>query len=252
MVEFYKLIGRVVMCLLSAAPFSVHAANSLPLSGPISIICFCHTNILHCNLLLLSPSSFPSAWQYLYYYMFSTCLPLINTHGVGLTSTDIYSSVQSMPPPLQALFHLLPTLTTDHNAVWKRHSWWRRLPDLICQPVHHHHKQVEVQVIPPWLWTHLSSLPHVSAPSHCHSSPGFLMQFFSWFSIISTLSGILYTYPLTLSKKNHHSMKPYWSAPLLSTWIQQLCLTSKVQHISLIPLVLENQHQNTSATLIWH
>lgn len=252
MVEFYKLIGRVVMCLLSAAPFSVHAANSLPLSGPISIICFCHTNILHCNLLLLSPSSFPSAWQYLYYYMFSTCLPLINTHGVGLTSTDIYSSVQSMPPPLQALFHLLPTLTTDHNAVWKRHSWWRRLPDLICQPVHHHHKQVEVQVIPPWLWTHLSSLPHVSAPSHCHSSPGFLMQFFSWFSIISTLSGILYTYPLTLSKKKHHSMKPYWSAPLLSTWLQQLCLTSKVQHISLIPLVLENQHQNTSATLIWH
>lgn len=151
MVEFYKLIERVVMCLLSAAPFSVHAANSLPLSGPISIICFCHTNILHCNLLLLSPSSFPSAWQYLYYYMFSTCLPLINTHGVGLTSTDIYSSVQSMPPLLQALFHLLPTLNTQiimlsENVIVEGDAFLTLSVNLS----NHHHKQVEVHdVIPP-------------------------------------------------------------------------------------------------------
>lgn len=224
------------------------------------------TQRIVCLYLVLSLSSASVTLTFCIVIFYYCHLPLFLLPGSTSTTTcfpPVYLSLIHMELVLlllifillsRACLHLyrlslLPTLTTDHNAVWKHHSWWRRLPDLICQPVHHHHKQVEVHdVIPPWLWTHLSSLPHVSAPSHCHSSPGFLMQFFAWFSYQRCLAfSILIHWP---SQKKHHSMKPYWSAP--STWLQQLSLTSKVQHISLIPLVLENQHQNTSATLIWH
>lgn len=63
--------------------------------------------------------------------------------------TDFHSSsLQSISSPLQALLHLLSTLTTDHNVICKHHSWWRLMLDLICQPVNHPCKQEGTEPIP--------------------------------------------------------------------------------------------------------
>ncbi|XP_046717109.1 protein yippee-like 1 isoform X2 [Silurus meridionalis] len=48
-----------------------------------------------------------------------------------------------VPPALQALLHLLPTLTTNYNIICKHKV--RLLSDLVRQPVHHHCKQKRVQ-----------------------------------------------------------------------------------------------------------
>lgn len=47
------------------------------------------------------------------------------------------SSPLSIPPRLQVLFHLLHTLTTDHNFISEHHSPCRLQPGLICQTVDH-------------------------------------------------------------------------------------------------------------------
>ncbi|KAI5613191.1 potassium channel subfamily T member 1 isoform X2, partial [Silurus asotus] len=50
-----------------------------------------------------------------------------------------------IPPHLQALLNLLPTLTTNQNIIRKHHSPWRLLSDFVLQPVHHHGKQERAQ-----------------------------------------------------------------------------------------------------------
>ncbi|KAM9393919.1 uncharacterized protein KZ484_005042 isoform 1-T2 [Pholidichthys leucotaenia] len=71
----------------------------------------------------------------------------VNQEGeeVKVTREAQEAHITSIPPPLQVLFHLLPTLTTDHNVVCKHHGPRSLLPDLVCQPVHHHANQEGAQ-----------------------------------------------------------------------------------------------------------
>lgn len=79
-------------------------------------------------------------WMFKLIYIHCFCffifqpVTLIQTHLFWVAS----SSLQSMPPPLQSLFHLLPTLTTDHNVVCKHQ---RLLYDLSSYIAYHHHKK---------------------------------------------------------------------------------------------------------------
>lgn len=75
---------------------------------------------------------------------FSSCLHLIHPHVFCPASTNFSSSfLQSIPAPVQALYHLLST--TDHSVICQHNCPLRLLLDLISQPVHHHRKQHGVQ-----------------------------------------------------------------------------------------------------------
>lgn len=77
---------------------------------------------------------------------FTVKLSLIHTHVFCLASTEFHSSsFRCMRPPLQSLFHLLPTLTTHPNVFCKQHNPQRLLHDLICHLVHHYCKQEGAQ-----------------------------------------------------------------------------------------------------------
>lgn len=65
-------------------------------------------------------------------------------------------------PEQISLFQLLHTLTTHHDVLCKRHSAWRLLPDLLCQPVLYCCKQVGIRADP---WCYPSN-PSVSPTAH--------------------------------------------------------------------------------------
>lgn len=55
---------------------------------------------------------------------------------VYLLLTFYFSSLQSIPPLLQAFFELLPALITHHSAIYKHQSSQKHLLKVMCQPVH--------------------------------------------------------------------------------------------------------------------
>lgn len=67
---------------------------------------------------------------------------------------------------LSELFHLLPTLITDHSVICKHHRPQSLLRD------HHLSKQEGPQMVPPHPhpWIHLSLILHTPPLSRCHNS----------------------------------------------------------------------------------
>lgn len=116
------------------------------------------------------------------------CLPLIYT-SILFWLYFHSSSPLSIPPRLQVLFHLLHTLTTDHNFISEHHSPCRLQPGLICQTVDHYCQQ-EVSDSRSLMYSHLTNVSlssYMSGTILASSAiPDFFRQYHS--SYLGTLS----------------------------------------------------------------